>query len=145
MRDAQSLLEQVLAFAEPAGDKVGQSTVDEKVLQDILGLAERQILYEISSAVVQGDARRCVELVAAVVVEGRDLCRLSRDLLDWHGRIERHLRRSAVPAVILQASFYMTNLLMSAEQIRGLGKRSIAGPSRPGSRRFTKPSGGSIA
>ncbi len=82
MRDAQSLLEQVLAFAEPAGDKVGQSTVDEKVLQDILGLAERQILYEISSAVVQGDARRCVELVAAVVVEGRDLCRLSRDLLE---------------------------------------------------------------
>ena len=32
MRDAQSLLEQVLAFVEPAGDKVGQSTVDEKVL-----------------------------------------------------------------------------------------------------------------
>ena len=74
--------EQVLEFAEPAGDKVGQSTVDEKVLQDILGLAERQILYEISSAVVQGDARRCVEFVAAVVVEGRDLCRLSRDLLE---------------------------------------------------------------
>jgi uncharacterized protein YbjT (DUF2867 family) len=41
---------------------------------------------------------------------------------DWHGQIEQHLRRSAVPAVILQANFYMTNVLMSAEQIREHGK-----------------------
>ena len=41
---------------------------------------------------------------------------------DWHGRIEEHLRRSAVPFVILQASFYMTNLLMSAAQIQTQGQ-----------------------
>jgi uncharacterized protein YbjT (DUF2867 family) len=41
---------------------------------------------------------------------------------DWHGQIEQHLRRSAVPAVVLQASFYMTNLLMSADQIREHGR-----------------------
>src|SRR5919109_75343 len=41
---------------------------------------------------------------------------------DWHGQIEQHLRRSAVPAVILQANFYMTNVLMSAERIREHGK-----------------------
>jgi DNA polymerase-3 subunit gamma/tau len=83
MRDAQSLLEQVLAFAQPAGgDETSEAAVDENVLQDILGLAERQTLYEISSAVIRGNAPRCVELVAAVVAEGRDLCRLSRDLLE---------------------------------------------------------------
>jgi uncharacterized protein YbjT (DUF2867 family) len=37
---------------------------------------------------------------------------------DWNGRIEEHLRRSGVPAVILQSNYYMTNLLASAEQIR---------------------------
>jgi DNA polymerase-3 subunit gamma/tau len=82
MRDAQSLLEQVLAFAAPGSDKVEASAVDEKALQDVLGLAERRILYEISRAVIEGDAPRCIELIADVVMGGRDLCRLSRDLLE---------------------------------------------------------------
>jgi DNA polymerase-3 subunit gamma/tau len=82
MRDAQSLLEQVLAFVEPGSDQAESPAVDEKALQDILGLAERQILYEISRAVIEGDARRCIELIGDIVVEGRDLCRLSRDLLE---------------------------------------------------------------
>ena len=34
---------------------------------------------------------------------------------DWHGRIEQHLCRSEVPAVVLRASFYMSNLLGAAE------------------------------
>jgi uncharacterized protein YbjT (DUF2867 family) len=38
--------------------------------------------------------------------------------LDWNGQIEEHLRRSGVPAVILQSNYYMTNLLASVEQIR---------------------------
>jgi DNA polymerase-3 subunit gamma/tau len=82
MRDAQSLLEQVLAFAGPESGKEGPLSVDERVVQDVLGLAERQILVEISAAVVQGDPRRCVELVADIVGEGRDLCRFARDLLE---------------------------------------------------------------
>ena len=41
---------------------------------------------------------------------------------DWHGRIEEHLRRSAVSAVILRSSSYMSNLLASAEAIRHTGK-----------------------
>jgi uncharacterized protein YbjT (DUF2867 family) len=41
---------------------------------------------------------------------------------DWHGRIEEHLWRSAVSAVILRSNFYMSNLLASAEAIRHTGK-----------------------
>ncbi len=41
---------------------------------------------------------------------------------DWHGRIEQHLWRSEVPAVVLRASFYMSNLFGSAEAIRQTGK-----------------------
>jgi DNA polymerase-3 subunit gamma/tau len=82
MRDAQSLLEQVLASAEPADGKGDQSAVDEILLQDILGLAERRVLYDLSAAVLDGDAHRCLRTVAAVVHQGRDLNRLSRDLVE---------------------------------------------------------------
>src|SRR6185369_13187003 len=53
MRDAQSLLEQVLAFAEPSEGGGTRQRVDEILLQEILGLAERRVLYEISAAVLQ--------------------------------------------------------------------------------------------
>jgi DNA polymerase-3 subunit gamma/tau len=76
MRDAQSLLEQVLASA-------GQSSpVDEQSLQEMLGLAERRALYELSSAVIEGNAGCCLELIATLASEGRDLSRLSRDLVE---------------------------------------------------------------
>lgn len=44
---------------------------------------------------------------------------------DWHGQIEEHLWRSEVPAVILQSSFYMTNLLAAAQAIREAGKLPV--------------------
>ena len=82
MRDAQSLLEQVLAFAAPAADKDQSPTIDEIRLQDILGLAQRGVLYEISAAVFQGDARKCVELVGRAAQQGCDIGRLARDLVE---------------------------------------------------------------
>ena len=82
MRDAQSLLEQVLAMAAPDDGKGESFTVDEVLLQDVLGLAERRTLYEISAAVIAGDPRRCIEVVAEVVHRGRDVSRLSRDLVE---------------------------------------------------------------
>jgi DNA polymerase-3 subunit gamma/tau len=82
MRDAQSLLEQVLACADPAGSKAEKAAVDETLLQEILGLAERRVLYEISAAVLSGQAAKCLAVVAEVVNQGRDLNRLSRDLVE---------------------------------------------------------------
>jgi DNA polymerase III subunit gamma/tau len=82
MRDAQSLLEQVLAFAEPPESGGAPTRIDETLLQQILGIAERRILYDISAAVLLGDARKCVELVAETVNQGRDIGRLARDLVE---------------------------------------------------------------
>ena len=82
MRDAQSLLEQVLACVQPGSERRNETVVDERVLEEILGLAERQVLYDLSNAVIGGNARQCIELIAKVVVEGRDLGRLSRDLVE---------------------------------------------------------------
>ena len=82
MRDAQSLLEQVLAFAESSEGGRERRRVDEVSLQEVLGLAERRVLYEISAAVLQGDPRACVELVAQAVNFGCDIGRLARDLVE---------------------------------------------------------------
>ena len=41
---------------------------------------------------------------------------------DWHGQIEAHLASSGVPFVVLQSSFFMSNLLMSAEAIAHTGQ-----------------------
>lgn len=41
---------------------------------------------------------------------------------DWHGGIEDRLRASGVPSVVLHSSFYMTNLVASAEPVRQMGK-----------------------
>jgi DNA polymerase III subunit gamma/tau len=82
MRDAQSLLEQIVASVQPGDDGREAAAVDEVSLREILGLAERKILYDLSNAVVLGNAGDCIELISKVVVEGRDLCRLSRDLVE---------------------------------------------------------------
>ena len=97
MRDAQSLLEQVLACAAPGSETGGAPAVDESLLQDILGLAQRGLLYDLSAAVFQGDARRCVEIVAQASDQGRDLGRLSRDLVE-HFRNLMVTRLSADPS-----------------------------------------------
>jgi DNA polymerase-3 subunit gamma/tau len=76
MRDAQSLLEQVLASAGSA------APVNEKSLQEVLGLSERRALYDLSSAVIAGNAGRCLEIIATMASEGHDFCRLSRDLVE---------------------------------------------------------------
>ncbi|MBI4523715.1 MAG: DNA polymerase III subunit gamma/tau [Deltaproteobacteria bacterium] len=83
MRDAQSLLEQVLSYALPAaGEAKGTEQIDESLLHDILGIAERRVLYDLSRAVIGQDAKRCMELVADVVAQGYDLPRLSRELTE---------------------------------------------------------------
>jgi DNA polymerase-3 subunit gamma/tau len=96
MRDAQSLLEQVLAMAAPTDSKAKRVSADEAMLQEVLGLAERSTLYEISAAVLAGDARKCLELVAEAVSRGRDVSRLSRDLVE-HFRNLLVARLSANP------------------------------------------------
>jgi DNA polymerase III subunit gamma/tau len=79
MRDAQSLLEQVLSCA---GTEEQAAEVDETLLQEVLGLAERGMLFNISESVIAGDGKRCLELLAQAADQGRDLTRLSKDLVE---------------------------------------------------------------
>jgi DNA polymerase-3 subunit gamma/tau len=83
MRDAQSLLEQILSYAGPAStEKESRVEIEEYLLEDILGVAPRTILYEISKAVIHAEPGRCLELVAKVAQDGLDMARLCRDLVE---------------------------------------------------------------
>ena len=51
-------------------------------MRDILGVAERRVLHEISAAVIAGNAAECLRLVAEVADHGVDLPALSRELVE---------------------------------------------------------------
>lgn len=61
--------------------------------------------------------RRIVKLSTVAAEPGASVA-----FWDWHGRVEQHLRASGVGAVILQSSFYMSNLFAAAEQVSRDGR-----------------------
>jgi DNA polymerase-3 subunit gamma/tau len=80
MRDAQSLLDQVLSFS-------GQKVSDEEVIE-ALGIIDRKILHETIQALAEGDRGRLLQIVEGVYTFGYDLkefcgelAQLMRDLL----------------------------------------------------------------
>lgn len=89
LRDSQSLLEQVLAFA--GGDLKAAHVAE------ALGLMDRSILFEISEAVVGKDPKACLNIVEKIYGFGYDLKRATSDLLE-------HLRDLAVMKVTADAS-----------------------------------------
>jgi DNA polymerase-3 subunit gamma/tau len=84
MRDAQSLLDQVLAGA--AGE------VRDEEVAALLGIADRALIYDLCEALIGRDAQRALELLATFHQQGFDMRRLSRDLVE-------HFRNLAVAKV----------------------------------------------
>jgi DNA polymerase-3 subunit gamma/tau len=74
MRDAQSLLEQILAFSD-----AGLS--DEEML-DVLGVVDRSTVLLAGKAVVEGDARGCLQVVESLYSRGIDCRRFCLHLCD---------------------------------------------------------------
>ncbi len=74
MRDAQSLLEQVMAFA---GDDIG----DEEIL-DVLGVVDTRSVHRAAEAVLAGDARTCLDVVGDLYKRGIDSRRFCQHLCD---------------------------------------------------------------
>jgi DNA polymerase-3 subunit gamma/tau len=77
VRDSQSLLEQVTAFAG--------SEISDEALREILGVADRTVLYDMAEAIIERQPARCLELADQLYRYGYDVRRLCRDLLE-HAR-----------------------------------------------------------
>jgi DNA polymerase III subunit gamma/tau len=73
MRDAMSLLDQVIAF--------GADRLDGASVAQVLGVASRQVLHDVAAALVRGDPVRCLEIVAELAQQGFDMAHVARDLL----------------------------------------------------------------
>ncbi|MGE3669697.1 MAG: DNA polymerase III subunit gamma/tau, partial [Polyangiaceae bacterium] len=73
MRDAMSLLDQVIAF--------GDQELTAKSVAEVLGVASHQVLHDIARALVEGDAARCLEIVASLAERGNNVAHVTRDLL----------------------------------------------------------------
>jgi uncharacterized protein YbjT (DUF2867 family) len=103
-------------FAEPASIRAALDGVD--VLFLACGNIPPQVGYErnVIDAAAQAGLRRLVKLSAL----GAELSSPVA-YWDWHAQIERHLRASGVPWVVLRPRFYMSNLLGSVDTIRSAG------------------------
>lgn len=74
MRDAQSLLEQMIAFS-------GKSISDEDLLE-VLGVIDRQDLLTTAAAILEGDPVRCLETIERLYLHGHDLRRFCQELAE---------------------------------------------------------------
>ena len=73
LRDAQTLLDQVISF--------GGAEVDDEQVADILDLVDRKLLLAIAEACVDGDAAAAVEACARASASGIEAKRLGENLL----------------------------------------------------------------
>jgi len=74
MRDAQSLMDQVISFT---GLKVRDRDVG-----DVLGIIDRDIIFQTSNAILEGDARTCLEIVDRIYNHGYDIREFYRTLME---------------------------------------------------------------
>lgn len=75
VRDALSLLDQILAFSP--------EQITEERVQEILGFVDRRIVYDAAWAVVENDGKRLLGRIAEVYEYGYDLKQFLRDLIDY--------------------------------------------------------------
>jgi DNA polymerase III subunit gamma/tau len=74
MRDGLSLLDQVMSCT--------QGTIDHDQVLDILGVIDRDIIFNISSAVIKGDITKILDILDEVYRAGHDMKKLYGDLIE---------------------------------------------------------------
>ncbi len=75
MRDAQSLLDQVISYG-------GKDIRDEDILE-VLGLIDQKIIYDTIEAIADGDPQRCLRIVDHIYHHGFDIQQFCGDLLQY--------------------------------------------------------------
>jgi DNA polymerase-3 subunit gamma/tau len=88
MRDAMSLLDQVIAY--------GSAKITAEDVARVLGVADREVMHQLSSALLAGDAATTLQVLDDVARQGFDLTHLCRDLL-------QHVRNLVVARVCPEA------------------------------------------
>jgi DNA polymerase-3 subunit gamma/tau len=74
MRDAQSLLDQVISFGGP--------NPDDAQVADILGLVDRTFLYDMLEGILRGEPDRCLDAIDRVFEHGYEMSQFTAELLE---------------------------------------------------------------
>jgi DNA polymerase-3 subunit gamma/tau len=74
MRDAQSLLDQVISF--------GGSAPEDAQVADILGLVDRRTLYDMLEGMLKAEPDRCLDSIAKVFDSGYEMSQFTSELLE---------------------------------------------------------------
>jgi DNA polymerase-3 subunit gamma/tau len=74
MRDAESLLDQVVSFAGPK--------IEDKDISNILGIIDRDLVFECSEAIIDGSPEKCMQIVEKIYAYGFDIKEFYRVLMD---------------------------------------------------------------
>jgi DNA polymerase-3 subunit gamma/tau len=74
MRDAQSLLDQVISF--------GGNNPNDAQVADILGMVDRGILFDLLAGILQGDGSQALDAIAKVHEHGYEMAQLTAELLE---------------------------------------------------------------
>jgi DNA polymerase III subunit gamma/tau len=75
LRDAQSLLEQVLAAT-------GKGAATDEAVRTLLGAADRRLVVGVMDGILAGDAAACLRALSQLYAHGYDAQRFCRDLLE---------------------------------------------------------------
>ena len=94
LRDALSLLDRCLAIS---------TTVDEKVVRQAAGLADKKYLYELSACVINKNTAKALEVIDRLYGESKDMARLCDELIA-HFRALMLLKSMRHPQQILVMS-----------------------------------------
>lgn len=88
MRDAMSLLDQVIAY--------GAEKISAEIVAKVLGVADREVLQKLTGAVLAGDAGAALDVLDQTARQGFDMVHLWKDLM-------RHVRNLVVAKVCTEA------------------------------------------
>lgn len=111
MRDAQSILEQVIAYC-------GKTVVQEKVAE-LLGIIGSESIQAIAEAILAGQAEAILAVINALVSQGHDLEEFYRDVIE-------HFRNLLVLRCSSEAHHLLENSVVSVELLqKQIASRSL--------------------
>jgi DNA polymerase-3 subunit gamma/tau len=113
VRDGLSLLDQVLAYA-------GQETITRERVAEVLGVADRSLLFHLAGAVLAHDAAQALHSLAAAVDRGVDLIQMARSFLGLLHDLE-------VVAVVPDATLVLDASHEELDEARLLAERTPRG------------------
>jgi len=105
MRDAQSLLDQVIAYC---GNKIENDSVEE-----VLGVVGRTTLEKLVEHLIKKDSVKLIESVQSIITDGKDLSFLCRDLAEYLRNLMM-VKLSNKPEVLLD--IHVCNLQVLQDQ-----------------------------